>query len=924
MATGFGNWANTVKVHTVLKQIAQNEIERLRPASRLAEVTKINSDAKTLLVKFVGETNEVLVPFTSVAPSNVGQWVRVGGTTHDRHVEDVIGTTDSESRLSDTENHVNQLMTSILGDEWSKDDDGESDTFLDKINGFFGSLGGNVEGLQELIGSLADNPLGTLEDAKNKISDMIHNAFGLIDPSRIPLLPASHVGANEPNILVNYTFENAITIDGGTDWQWDGVEGHTAPGSARTTGTSSRKVLTSVDIKVAEGQNFTASGWVKWNGVTVAGGNAFQIAVLTYNGDSVVSEYVIQSVTNPAATSGWVEVTGTYTVPANVTSVRLRLIVTSGVQTGTVWFDDMVFRKTGAIQQGLIAGLTSALTNIWSSFTDIFEKITGIPGATISTLTQWNTQLKSILNGISIPGGDLLPTLAQGLKTGLQNGIDTVNNFLLNLANAILAGIRKVPVVGGAIAGRIQDVIDELTGLKNNVESVEATAEVAVNSAEAAQSQIVTIQQVFSVRSNRPLWEGLDPTGESTFPYANLATPAAHTHSVTDNYSMSTAGSHGGHGGGSTTAGSHSHSISGSATALSWGTSEISVANAMTPGGCIRIESLGSKQQITFQARRSGTVASFYLDLYAMNEDGSFKLRHSTPNLAGDLLTVTTWQQAEIPEMMFDLGDVVMVQFRANANTFVAGIQLPAPANAMGFRPLQIGLNRTVSTAPETITRAEADAAYTGYTPYIQIGSNVGQLNAPRRFFDNFNRSILGSSWLANWRSVSGGAYLTVSNNHLVNPTSLMALYQRSGALYTLPLVSDDVAVEWDVVGANEVASGVVICADSYYTNFAMASVTSGGAGIYTNSGGIGGTITNRAGASSTNNNVRWKFQYTSDDDTYRLFKDGSSTPLVKWTDDNWLVGHGKGNRFCGAQIDNYALTTGSPIDNWHAYDLDL
>ena len=116
MATGFGNWANTVKVHTVLKQIAQNEIERLRPASRLAEVTKIDSDAKTLLVKFVGETNEVIVPFTSVAPSNVGQWVRVGGTTHDRHVEDVIGTTDSESRLADTENHVNQLMTSILGE----------------------------------------------------------------------------------------------------------------------------------------------------------------------------------------------------------------------------------------------------------------------------------------------------------------------------------------------------------------------------------------------------------------------------------------------------------------------------------------------------------------------------------------------------------------------------------------------------------------------------------------------------------------------------------------------------------------------------------------------------------------------------------------------------------------------------------------
>ena len=920
MATGFGNWANTVKVHTVLKQIAQNEIERLRPASRLAEVTKINSDAKTLLVKFVGETNEVLVPFTSVAPSNVGQWVRVGGTTHDRHVEDVIGTTDSESRLADTENHVNQLMTSILGDEWSKDDDGESDTFLDKINGFFGSLGGNVEGLQELIGALADNPLGTLEDAKNKISDMIHNAFGLIDPSRIPLLPASHVGANEPNILVNYTFENAITIDGGTDWQWDGVEGHTAPGSARTTGTSSRKVLTSVDIKVAEGQNFTASGWVKWNGVTVAGGNAFQIAVLTYNGDSVVSEYVIQSVTNPATTSGWVEVTGTYTVPANVTSVRLRLIVTSGVQTGTVWFDDMVFRKTGAIQQGLIAGLTSALTNIWSSFTGIFEKITGIPGATISTLTHWSTQLKSILNGISIPGGDLLPTLAQGLKTGLQNGIDTVNNFLLNLANAILAGIRKVPVVGGAIAGRIQDVIDELTGLKNNVESVEATAEVAVNSAEAAQSQIVTVQQVFTVRSNRPLWEGLDPTGESTFPYSQLAEPKAHSHTVTSNYLAGNSSSHGGHGEGSTIAGAHTHTISGSATALTWGTSELAVSSTATPAGCIRCESAVEKKQITFQARRSGTVSSFYIDLYRMENDGSFSLVYSSANIASDLLTVMSWQQVEIPSMLVPLGDVIMVQFRANANAFVAGIQLPAPANTLGFRPLQIGMNRGAFGAPATISQSAADSAYSGYTPYVQIGSDVGQLNAPRNFYDNFNRSILGSNWSANWRSASGGAYLTVSNDRLVNPTSGMALYQRSAALYTLPLMSDTISVEWDATGANGVYSGVIICATSSLSNYVALGIKSNSYSLSTFSAFDSG-VTERA-TGSVGGNGRWKLSYTQADNTYRIYKDGVF--LDSWVDSGNVISHGKGNRFCGAQIDNSSFTTGSPIDNWHVYDLDL
>lgn len=366
MATGFGNWANTVQVHSVLKKIAQNEVERLRPASRLAEVTSINSDAKTLLVKFVGEANEVLVPFTSVSPSNIGQWVRVGGTTHDRYVEDVIGTTDTESRLKDVENYVNQVMTSILGNEWSEDDDGEDNTFLTRITDFFGGLGGGAEEITELIKALADNPLGTLEDAKNKIADMLQNAFGLIDPSRIPLLPASHVGSAQPNLLVNYTFENAISIEEGSDWEWDGTTGHAAPGSAKALGTSSRKVLTSVEILCSEGQSFDVSGWVRWDGVTVTGGNAFQIAIVTYNGDSVVSENVIQSITSPPASSGssWVNLTGTYVVPAGVTAVRLRLIMTSGVQTGAAWFDDMSIKKTGEIQQSLVSGLVSTLSNL--------------------------------------------------------------------------------------------------------------------------------------------------------------------------------------------------------------------------------------------------------------------------------------------------------------------------------------------------------------------------------------------------------------------------------------------------------------------------------------------------------------------------------------------------------------------------------
>lgn len=126
MATGFGDWANSVKIHNLVKKIAQNEVQRLRPASRLAEVMSIDEENKTLGVSFTGETNVVTVPYTSVAPARVGQWVRIGGTTHDRYVEDVIGTTAVESRVNDLDAHVDALMSATAGTDWKENDDGEA------------------------------------------------------------------------------------------------------------------------------------------------------------------------------------------------------------------------------------------------------------------------------------------------------------------------------------------------------------------------------------------------------------------------------------------------------------------------------------------------------------------------------------------------------------------------------------------------------------------------------------------------------------------------------------------------------------------------------------------------------------------------------------------------------------------------------
>lgn len=747
---------------------------------------------------------------------------------------------------------------------------------------------------------------------QNVIMTIRRLVTGIIDPSRLPLIPFSHIGESYPNLLENPGFDGSDSLDGEGMWTWDGTEGHTAAGSAKTVGDGSRKVLLSNAVPATPDQRFNISGWVKWTGLT-GGANALRVSAVSFSGDSIVEEVPIATRNSPAASSGWIELTGTYQVPSGADSVRVQVEVGATVTAGTIWYDDMKVSKYGSLPQRFISGLVDALGDLGAGIVAVvnqigglFDKLTGLVGSTITDVQAWVSQLKTILSGGTV-GSGILPTLSEALRSSVGN----LQTFVQSLTNAIIQAIRGVPIVGGTIA----DVLSELAGLKS-------TADSGLDGAEAAQAQIVTVQQVFTVRSNRPLWEGLDPTGESTFPYSQLAEPKAHSHTVTDNYTTSYSGNHGGHGGGTTTDGAHTHTISGSATALNWGTSELAVSSTVTPAGCIRCESAVEKKQITFQARRSGTVSSFYIDLYRMENDGSFSLVYSSANIAGDLLTVMSWQQVEIPPVLVSLGDVIMVQFRANANVFVAGIQLPAPANALGFRPLQIGMNRGVSDAPATISQSAADSAYSGYTPYVQIGSDVGQLNAPRNFYDNFNRSILGSNWAAAWKTSSGGEYLTVRGNRMVNPTSGMLLYQRSAAIYALPLISDEIAIEFDISGANGSYSGVILCADSSLTNFATAMVKNDTVGIWSTNGTINTSPTERGTAASSDNNGRWKATYSPSANAFRLYKPGASTPIVSWVDSGNVVTHGKGKRFCGVQIDNNAFTVGSPIDNWNAYDV--
>ncbi|ANA85999.1 tail protein [Gordonia phage Demosthenes] len=115
-------YAVTAAVRDVIKTIARNEIQKARPASRLAAVQSIDPVDRSAQVIFVGETEPVRVPYTSKAPAFTGQFVRIGGTTHDRYIEDVIGQDFTSLELEKTKESVGKLMEAAYGEGWFEAD----------------------------------------------------------------------------------------------------------------------------------------------------------------------------------------------------------------------------------------------------------------------------------------------------------------------------------------------------------------------------------------------------------------------------------------------------------------------------------------------------------------------------------------------------------------------------------------------------------------------------------------------------------------------------------------------------------------------------------------------------------------------------------------------------------------------------------
>lgn len=303
----------------------------------------------------------------------------------------------------------------------------------------------------EVIDLLINNPIGFLPQilfnfikngllGKNSPLNAF-NIFGLLQSWNLPFLSIGALTNKMPNLLVQPGFTLEDSIDQATNgWTWDPDDGRTDPGCARVDVIGSiQQILQTVPIPAAEGQKIKSHIWVKWQGLTYTGSNPIAVDLVRLDENGIeISKTTLKTIVNPAASSGgnWFQIDcPEYEIPVgNTAQILWQLRAPENATGGSIWWDDAELKKVN----------------------------TSIP-------QNW------ILN--------LVPDLG-GIRNWIQDVID-----------AVISGIRGIPFVGGTLAALILD----LTGWR------EDTDDAASQAADAYIGLGVTQKIITAASTNTPL-----------------------------------------------------------------------------------------------------------------------------------------------------------------------------------------------------------------------------------------------------------------------------------------------------------------------------------------------------------------------------------------------------------------------------------
>ena len=312
------------------------------------------------------------------------------------------------------------------------DGDGFTATVTDFINRLplIGPIVAAITGKTEIDGSTLD--LGALQTYFRGLEDQVTVGVAGLTAAAERLLggiiPVGQISDTTVNLLSQGDFLTSSTVDPAGGWVWDSTRTRTGTGgSLKVTCTgSSQRIYCKQDIRVAEGDRLTLSGYVNTTGFS-SGSMRLSIVPWGVSGGVMTAGTIQNGTARTTSASTFQALSNlTYTVPAGVTSIQVSLVV--NCNTGcNVFFDDIKLTKTGVLPQGLVTNLLDAINGIllgagytigtgWTFLQDAIGLVTTDATNAIDETEQINTTL------FSDPGGGTLTTLATNLKAPLLTG----------------------------------------------------------------------------------------------------------------------------------------------------------------------------------------------------------------------------------------------------------------------------------------------------------------------------------------------------------------------------------------------------------------------------------------------------------------------------------------------------------------------
>lgn len=200
---------------------------------------------------------------------------------------------------------------------------------------------------------------------------------GTIEEIISGILSVGMLNTSEPNLLTQGDFATADTVQSSGGWSWDNTVSATdTGGSARVVATGSQQQLyAKQSIKVKADDKLVVTAKVRTSGFTAASGREMVLSIIPWVGTSRLKvngldyTHVVHTRTASAATFqdmtgltiriGGTAAAGEVVLPSTVTSIQVRLAFT-GNAGAVAWFDDVVVKKTGLVEQSWVQSLVDA------------------------------------------------------------------------------------------------------------------------------------------------------------------------------------------------------------------------------------------------------------------------------------------------------------------------------------------------------------------------------------------------------------------------------------------------------------------------------------------------------------------------------------------------------------------------------------